>query len=236
MPEETRMDEKAVKVLVDVLAHDINNHIHGATGYLELMEHVLKDDPTVKRFLGNTMSEMRSISYLVENLRLLITAPGEPFIGEPVDVYSQLVHARESVAHRFEEKELDLQTMLKHGEIVVKGDRFLQDALVQILSNSMRYDNATDVKVWISAVKEGPFAVITIGDQGRGIPDDQKEAMMTRFWRSIQNEEVHGKGMGLSVVKMVVERYNGDVKLDNRVEGDHTLGTKVVLKLPLWMD
>ena len=236
MEEKAQIDEKAVRILVDVLAHDINNHIHGAMGYLELMEHVLKDDPTVNRFMGNAVSEMRSISHLVENVKVLVTAPMEPFQGEPVDLYTQLISAQEKVTQRFESKKLELHSMLKHGEVIVHADRFIQDALVEILSNSMRYDPLQEVQVWLSAVREGDHVMITIGDQGKGIPDDQKGAVMTRFWRSIQNEDVHGKGMGLSVVKMVVERYGGELRIDNRVEGDHSQGAKIVLKLPLWKD
>jgi signal transduction histidine kinase len=236
MANETQINEKAVRILVDLLAHDINNHVHGALGYLELMEHILKEDPTVDRFMGNAMSEMRSVSHLVENVKTLITAPMEPFVGEPVDLYSQLVLAQENAQHRFDTKKLELVTMLKHGEVVLNADRFLQNALLEILSNSMRYDPLVEVHVWISAGFEGDNAVITIGDQGKGIPDDQKTIVMTRFWRSIKNEDAHGKGMGLSVVKMVMDRYGGEVQLENRVEGDHTQGTKIVLKLPLWKE
>jgi signal transduction histidine kinase len=234
MKEDTPIDEKAVRILVDLLAHDINNHIHGAMGYLELMEHVIKEDQTIERFLGNAMSEMRSVSHLVENVKNLVTAPLESFSGEPVDLYTQLVSAQEEVAHRFEKKNLDLQTMLKHGEVILNADRFIHDALIEILSNSMRYDPLTDVQVWVSAECDGDNALITIGDQGKGIPDDQKDTVMTRFWRSIKYEDVHGKGMGLSVVKMVAERYGGKVRIENRVEGDHSKGTKFLLELPLW--
>lgn len=236
MAKETQIDERAVRILVDLLAHDINNHIHGAMGYLELMEHVLKEDPTIKRFMGNSVTEMRSVSHLVENVKTLVTAPVEPFIGEPIDLYTQLVMAQENTTHRFDKKTLELNTMLKHGEVVLNGDRFLQSALVEILSNSMRYDPLEEVQVWLSVELEGDNAVIMIGDQGKGIPDDQKEDVMTRFWRSIENEDVHGKGMGLSVVKMVVDRYGGRVRIENRVEGDHTQGTKIILKLPLWKE
>ncbi len=236
MPDETSADDKALKILVDVLSHDINNHIHGASGYLELMEHMLKEDPTMRRFLGNAMSEMKSVSHLVENIRLLVNVPREPFVEEPVDLYSQLVLAQETASYRFEEKTMELETMLRHGEIVVKADRFLQNCLVEILTNSMRYDSQNIVKVWLAAIQEGAQVTITIGDQGNGIPDDQKDGLMTRFWRSIQKADVHGKGMGLSVVKMVVERYGGEVSIGNRVEGDHSQGTKIVLKLPLWVE
>jgi len=236
MPEETRMGEEALKVLVDILAHDINNHVHGATGYMELMEHMMKEDPTLKRFLGNAMSEMKSISNLVDNISLLINVPNLPFEPEPVDIYPELVHAQEAIAYRFEDKELEIVSMLKHGEAVVKGDRFLQNALVEVLSNSIRYDSHIPVKVYLSATEEDGSVILVLGDQGKGIPDDQKEGLLTRFWRSIDNQDVHGKGMGLSVVKMVVDRYGGEVRLENRVEEDHTQGTKVIMKLPSWKE
>jgi len=233
MTEENRLDDRAIRVLMDVLIHDINNHIHGSTGYLELMDHVMEEDPTQKRFLRNALSEMMSVSYLVENVGLLLNIPKEPFQGEPVDLYSQMMTAGEMADQRVQDRSLDIQTTLKHGEVVVHADRFLLNALIEILSNSLMYDSRETVQVWISAVAERDKAVVVIGDQGKGIPDDQKEKVLERYWRSIMKEDVHGKGMGLSVVKMVMDRYGGSIRIENRVPEDHKQGTKVIMELPL---
>ena len=57
--------------------------------------------------------------------------------------------------------------------------------------------------------------------------------MFTRFKRSIEKGDVKGKGMGLSVVREVTSRYGGSARIENRIEGDHTQGSRVIIELPL---
>lgn len=65
---------------------------------------------------------------------------------------------------------------------------------------------------------------------GPGIPDEVKEKLFHRLERSAT--KAHGKGLGLYLVRTLVEGYNRDVWVEDRVPGDHTQGAKFVILLP----
>ncbi|MFW3146803.1 MAG: sensor histidine kinase [Thermoplasmatota archaeon] len=233
MPDDRENEERSLRILLDLLSHDINNHVYGSTGYLELIEQMLPKDPTLRRYLNNSMNEMGEITHLVDNVRFLVSISHEPFRPEPVDLIMTLKRAQETASYRIKDKNLKVRTDLKEGDIILNGDRFLNDALVQVLTNSMKFDKDKDVTVELDVFISGDSAMLFFIDRGRGIPDNQKETVFTRFRRSIEEGDVHGRGMGLSVVKEVCERYGGKASIEDRIKGDHTKGTKVVLKIPL---
>ena len=129
--EKPNSDDRKTRILMTLLSHDINNHIYGSMGYLELVLSMVEDNPTLTRYLSNSMSELKSISHLVDNVRLLVNLSDEKFVGEPVDLYQTLRKASESAVYQIDSKQLDLNLDFEEGECIAKADRFLLDVLLQ---------------------------------------------------------------------------------------------------------
>ena len=68
-------------------------------------------------------------------------------------------------------------------------------------------------------------------DNGRGIPDSKKELIFKRG--SLKDRSVIGIGLGLSLVKSIIDKYNAKVWVEDKVVGDYTQGSKFVLVFPL---
>jgi signal transduction histidine kinase len=75
-----------------------------------------------------------------------------------------------------------------------------------------------------------PFYRVAIEDNGRGIADDQKEAVFHRLRRG--GTKAKGTGLGLFLVKSLVEGFGGYTEVQDRVEGDHTRGSRFLVYLP----
>jgi signal transduction histidine kinase len=71
---------------------------------------------------------------------------------------------------------------------------------------------------------------VAFEDNGNGIPDDMKEEVFHRFRRGQTN--ARGTGLGLYLVKSLVDGFGGYVEIENRVLGDHTKGTRFLVYLP----
>jgi len=71
---------------------------------------------------------------------------------------------------------------------------------------------------------------VSIEDNGPGIPDEKKAEVFHRFMRG--QTRMSGTGLGLYIVKTLVESFGGYVKVEDRVKGDHTKGTRFVVYLP----
>jgi signal transduction histidine kinase len=228
--------DRKTRILMDLLSHDINNHIYGSMGYLELLQSMVQDNPTLIRYLSNSMSELKSISHLVDNVRLLVNLSDEEFRGESVDVYKTLKKASEAAEYQIDNKELELKIDFEENECRVMADRFLQDVFVQLLMNSMKYCKEEKALVKISSENEDGTFFLTYEDNGKGISDNLKDKVFTRFDKSIREGNVHGKGMVLSVVKSVLGRYGGDISLEDVKRDEEVKGTRFRLKLPAWKD
>ncbi len=74
------------------------------------------------------------------------------------------------------------------------------------------------------------YYFVSVEDNGPGIPDAMKDVIFDRFRRG--NTRAHGTGLGLYLVKTLVESYGGKVMVDDRVNGDPTKGTRFVVMLP----
>jgi len=102
----------------------------------------------------------------------------------------------------------------------------LKRALRNLLENAIRYGE----KAVVSLVEADQHLLITVDDDGPGIPQDQIERMFQPFVRldESRSEETGGIGLGLAIARSIVRSHGGDIELANRNEG----GLRAVLRLP----
>jgi signal transduction histidine kinase len=75
------------------------------------------------------------------------------------------------------------------------------------------------------------YCTVTVDDNGPGIPDHIKEIVFNRMQRG--DTKAKGSGMGLFLVKSLVEDYGGKVWAEDRIKGDHTRGARFKVLLPI---
>lgn len=106
----------------------------------------------------------------------------------------------------------------------------LERALLNLLSNAAKFSPAGR-RVELSADVEGGEVVLTVADTGIGIPEKEQEQLFARFFRGSNAiaGAIQGTGLGLTIVRSIVEHHNGTLAVRSR-EG---LGTTVEIRLPL---
>jgi two-component system, OmpR family, sensor histidine kinase TctE len=110
---------------------------------------------------------------------------------------------------------------------VVQGNALLiREALFNVIDNAIRYAGA-GAEVTLSLHREGPQVCVHIDDTGPGIPEAHHEAVFRRFFRA--THEGTGCGLGLAIVREIVERHGGSVQLASRMPQ----GLSVQVRLPL---
>jgi len=109
------------------------------------------------------------------------------------------------------------------------GDRLIQ-AIGNLLSNAARYTPEAGV-VRVRLLQEGAEAVIEVADSGIGVAEDERDKVFTRFWRAdpARTRASGGLGIGLAVVREIVERHGGRVEVHTSDLG----GAAFVVRLPL---
>lgn len=155
-----------------------------------------------------------SVSFAMERLEL----------ARPVEMAIESSRAlMESTGHTLEE-------IVDPGVAVLGNPDRLTQAVSNLLSNAARY-TPSGGRVRIRVLAEGPDAVIEVADSGIGIPDEDRPKVFTRFWRAdpARSRASGGLGIGLAVVREIVERHNGKVGVYSSDLG----GASFVIRLPL---
>lgn len=114
---------------------------------------------------------------------------------------------------------------------VIAND-FLYDVFVNLAGNAVKHGGPEifiDIKAVRATIEGKDYIRFTFEDNGQGIPDDMKEDIFKRLQRG--NTAANGKGLGLYLVKTLVDNYKGQVWAENRVASDYTKGSRFVVLL-----
>ena len=119
-----------------------------------------------------------------------------------------------------------------HG-CFVSANPLLKDIFNNLLDNAVKHcHDPVNIEVAVDAVdhEKGRYFRVAVEDNGCGIPDDKKSVIFNRLKRG--DTKARGTGLGLYIVRTLVEGFGGLVKVEDRVPGDQTKGARFVVCLP----
>jgi len=105
----------------------------------------------------------------------------------------------------------ELVTLVAQDAIVEVRPRMLRVLVENLLTNAIRYAGE-GARVTISARREGDVVLVSVADNGRGVPTDELPRLFERFFRGDRARTTHGTGLGLAIVKHVVTQAGGEVE------------------------
>lgn len=221
--------EKQSRFVSDA-SHELRTPIAVIKGYADLIDQWAKDDPKVlAESVAAIRKEAKSMTGLTEELLFLargdsgaLTLQKEDF---PVSgLLEDLIGERRLIApgHRFESS--------APGGLLLHADReLLKQALRALVDNAVKYTPAGgDIR--LEAHEAEHRIILRVQDTGIGIPESERAKLFDRFYRldRDRSREKGGSGLGLSIVKWIVEAHGGTVRIEGNLEG----GTCVVVRLP----
>ena len=116
----------------------------------------------------------------------------------------------------------------------MQANPLLKDVFSNLVDNAVKHSGgplALVVNVSKVSLNGSAYYRVAIEDNGNGIPDDKKEEVFHRFKRG--QTKARGTGLGLYLVKTLVEGFGGYVEIQNRVLEDYTKGTRFLVYLPV---
>jgi len=226
------------ELYVDLMGHDINNMNHIAMASLELvlmyMDQNGKLDASDIPLIEKSMESLNNSSKLIRNVQKLQRASTEGVKIQAVDV---AVVLRDIIAEERSTPGRDVTIYYKNEatHCLVTANELLRDVFANIISNAIKHsgpDRHLTIGVAVESIDDGgrKFCRVAIDDNGPGIPDEVKPMLFRRFSRG--ETKAKGSGLGLYLVKTMVEHYGGDILVEDRVPGDHTKGAKFVVTIP----
>lgn len=233
--EDLKKERSLANMYLDLMAHDINNLNQVAMGNLEMAIHNLQQEtlavPNILDLLQKSLDTMCQQTSLIKNVKTLQRLKTEQLRNEEVDVAGIITEAV-SEFRNFPGREVTIEYQ-QPGNCFVRANGLLKEVFVNLIGNSVKHSQGP-VRIWVtvdSAVETGKkFYEASLADDGPGIPDDLKERLFGRFKSG--EAKTTGHGLGLYLVKSIVEDFGGKVRVEDRVHGDYHKGAKFVVLLP----
>jgi PAS domain S-box-containing protein len=230
--EKALADEKArAEFYLDLMGHDIINLNQVARGYLELLDGMVQGKE-LKQLIARPLEAIDGSSRLIENVRKLQKSMSGNFQSVVYDLGALI----EEVAAQFKAIP-DRDVRITCGaikDIHVQANELLRDVFTNLIDNAIKHSTgpaSITIRMASDVRTDGQgYCTVTIDDNGPGIPDQLKEMVFKRMQRG--DTKAKGSGLGLFLVKSLVEDYGGKVWAEDRVKGDHTRGARFKVLLP----
>lgn len=173
----------------------------------------------------------RHLMALVDDLADLraIERPAFTVAREQVDLVDVARRAAGLLGVKAADKRIKLDLPAKDDAILAAAEfRRVLQILVNLIGNAVRY-SPEDSQVWVRGEIDASSAVITVADQGRGIPPEDQERVFDKFER-LGRRDSGGSGLGLYISRRLARAMGGDLRLES-APGQ---GARFILTLPIW--
>jgi signal transduction histidine kinase/ActR/RegA family two-component response regulator len=221
-------------VFLATLSHELRNPLTAILGWTRMLQVQPLDKPQMERGLQAIERNARLQSQLVDDLLDVsrIIAGKTELDLRVLDLSPLVEEAVESLRRPAEEKAVHLALDVEPAPIPVRGDRLrLYQVIVNLVSNAIKFTPGRG-RVHVRVRQHGASARITVSDTGRGIPTDLLPVIFDAFrqGKSPTMAGQSGLGLGLSIVRHLVDLHGGTVEADSEGDGK---GARFTVELPI---
>ena len=227
---ELRRLEAVRRDFVANVSHELKTPLTSISGYAETLLHETPGDGTTRRFLETIVSNAARMQRLVDDLLDLSKIESGRWQPEPteVDVKLAVEEAWAGVSPRRAGRSIQFGVRIEPGAELLRADPVaLRQVLTNLLDNAIRY-TPDGGRIEVRAGKGRDGIAVSVRDNGQGIPRDHLPRVFERFYRvdPSRSREEGGTGLGLAMVKHLVEAHGGRVGAESE-RGEGTVITAV---------
>ncbi len=225
--------EKMQKEFVANVSHELKTPITTIKSYTETLIDGAIDEPSIaKEFLGVINSESDRMSRLVSDLLKLSRMDYEQtnWTKEKLNVNEMVMDVcrKLRIVAKNKNIKMHIESISENLNILFDRDGFEQ-IMLNIAGNAVKY-TPTNGNVWISAFEDNQNVVISIKDDGIGIPKGDQMRIFDRFYRvdKARTRKMGGTGLGLSIAKQIAEAHDSTIIVNSEVQN----GTEIKIIIP----
>ena len=213
--------EEIQRELVENVSHELRTPLSIMIGYVEtLMDGAISDPDLTRKFLLTMHKHGVRLNLLLEDLLSIsqLEAGTAPFSFKKLDLRQCLDRVIDRLEPQVAEIRAEIRCELEEDLPLIEADAHrLDQVLFNLLDNALKYTVGKSTTVTVVARRSEGDVTVRVTDQGPGIPLDDQPRIFERFYRvhKDRSREAGGIGLGLSIVKQIIEAHGGQVGVDS---------------------
>ena len=218
----------------DLFTHDIRNILQN----ILLADNIIEQSNDNQNRLDNINEVFLLVKEqvirgenLISNVTKLSEIRNSPSPIQSVDVKNVVSKTVEKIKNLFEHRKIIVQ--IPNQKFLVKANDLLQNVIENFLFNAIMHNKNETIEIIIQALRykinQTPYIKIEFIDNGVGIPDTRKQEI---FITREEEESKFRTGLGLSLIKKMIEYYEGKIWVEDRIKGDYSKGSNFIILIP----
>ncbi|MHA1963761.1 MAG: ATP-binding protein [Candidatus Thorarchaeota archaeon] len=217
--EEARAAHNVALLYQDITGHDIRNYLQAILIASDLLSTYETDTSrsSLIDHINDSVSECSDLIASVQSTATLLSTPLEKValdfsLKSCIDVFMK------------DHEEVTIEKRISKSKETIHADQFLNHLIMNLLSNAAKYNEKEKKTIWVELKEDDGGYIFTISDDGPGISDAMKKNLL--------NPERRSGGVGIHQCVQIASKYRGTFEIHDRVDGDHTQGTRFRVWLP----
>lgn len=233
--EELENDRRKIRLLIDLIGHDVNNYAQGVSGFIELAMSRPDVPQPARKSLAKAHDQVMNLNKLVRNVNVYAKVE---FAGSenihPMDVVITVEEAFSAAQSTSPNRTVKMILKDDGEKKLSKMNELAKDIFLNLFSNAIKFDEHEEVVIDVSVddqtVDRSEYWCVSVADKGPGIEDSIKDKIFDRFTQGPATSI--GTGLGLYIAKNLLEIYKGRIWVEDRVKGDRSKGSVFKVLLP----
>ena len=199
------------------VSHELKTPLTAISGYAELLDGGMVGEEQQEHFYQEIRKNADRLLALINDIIRLsdLDRKGHELSFGVIDLFEVVKECMDELTVNAKQRNVNIS--LDGESCNVHGSKDMLKELVENLAqNAIRYNNSGG-KVWVSVTKRDGRSVLTVKDNGIGIPASEQERIFERFYRvdKSRSKATGGTGLGLAIVKHIVEIHDAKIELDS---------------------
>ena len=212
------------------VSHELRTPLHSISGYAELLKNGMVKTGDIRPIASKIYGEAQRMVQLVEDIINLshLDEGAEDMLREKVDMFEIVKATVQSLEPEAESADVSIN-MTGEQAVITGVPQLLGGIVYNLCDNAIKY-NHKGGRVSISLKSSPNEVILTVSDNGIGIPAEDQNRIFERFYRvdKSHSKEVGGTGLGLSIVKHSAKIHNAKISLESTVGK----GTTITVRFP----
>lgn len=221
----------------DIFAHDMSNILQGILSVAQLCKIQLEEHDTsndIVDIIGVIEDQIVRGSTLISNIRKLSELEESDMKVEPIEIITLIKASIDNLKNAYLTHNIQAKIKANQKKIHVQANHLLLDVFENLLMNAVTHNKNLNIEIMIKIseedLKDISYVKLEFIDNGIGIEDSRKNLIFTRA--SPKNNFSGEMGIGLSLVKRIINSYKGKISVEDRFKGNHAEGSNFIILIP----